>query len=280
MASIVQKPGVPTGVAPVFIGSQGSGKSEFLRSLMQGLIGKTGCKVTSSFDGVWGKFNMRSGKTVIILDECEGLQAHQNANVMKESICETEVRVERKGKDAFFVPAACSFMICSNSEGNVVKIEPTDRRFVVFEKFEKKSSVYYDTLFRTLADKDILRSFFDELKAIPLEGFHPQRDRFLSEAYRDLKQMNVSKEERFFEDWKRSKLLPDAGYYTTEDVYSEYRKWCKHVEYVVKDEQITKKMTFSKKLKRYAITQEHLVYTHTQYGSGYQVWQDFYYDSE
>jgi len=279
MASIVQKPGVPSGVCPVFIGSQGSGKSEFLRSLMQGIIGKTGCKVTGSFDVIWGKFNVRAGKTLIIADEMEGLQAHTSANLMKESITETEVCCERKGKDAYFVPAACNFMICSNSEGNVVKIEPTDRRFVVFEKFDKKSSTYYDILFRILADKDVLRSFFDELKAISLEGFHPSRDRYLSAAYHDLKEMNVSKEERFFEDWKRSKLLPDAGYYTTEDVYDAYRKWCKNCEFI-KDDQITKKMAFSKKLKRYATTQEHLDYTHTRKGSGYQAWADFYYDSE
>ena len=279
MATIIQKPGVPSGVAPVFIGSQGSGKSEFLRSLMQGLIGKTGCKVTGSFDVIWGKFNVRAGKTLIIADEMEGLQAHTSANLMKESITETEVCCERKGKDAYFVPAACNFILCSNSEGNVVKIEPTDRRFVVFEKFEKKTTAYYDVLFRTLADKDVLRSFFDELRSMSLEGFHPQRDRFLSAAYHDLKEMNVSKEERFFEDWKRSKLLPDGGYYTTEDVYTEYRKWCKNCEFI-KEDQITKKMAFSKKLKRYAITQEHLDYTHTRNGSGYQVWQDFYYDSE
>ena len=108
---------------------------------MQGLIGKTGCKVTGSFDVIWGKFNVRAGKTLIIADEMEGLQAHTSANLMKESITETEVCCERKGKDAYFVPAACNFMICSsNSEGNVVKIEPTDRRFVVFEKFDKKTS--------------------------------------------------------------------------------------------------------------------------------------------
>ena len=170
-------------------------------------------------------------------------------------------------------------MICSNSEGNVVKIEPTDRRFVVFEKFEKKSSTYYDILFRIIADKDILRSFFDELKAMSLEGFHPQRDRFLSDAYNDLKEMNVSKEQRFFEDWKRSKHLPDAGHHTSDDIYDAYRKWCKASEFI-KDDQITKKLAFCKKLKRYATTQEHLVFTRTQYGSGYQVWQDFYYDNE
>ena len=52
------------------------------------------------------------------------------------------------------------------------------------------------------------------------------------------------------------------------------------MEYVVKDEQITKKMAFSKKLKRYAITQEHLVFCKTRRYNGYQVWQDFYYDNE
>mgnify|MGYP003625053477 FL=1 len=279
MASIVQHPGKPTGVCPVFIGAQGSGKSEFLRSLMQGIIGKTGCKVTGSFDGIWGKFNMRAGKTMVICDEMEGLQAHQNANLMKESITETEVRCEQKCRDAYFLPAACNFMICSNSEGNVVKIEPTDRRFVVFEKFDKKSSVYYDILFRALADKDVLRSFFDELKAISLEGFHPSRDRVLSEAYNDLKEMNVSKEQRFFEDWRRSKLLPDAGYHTSDEIYNEYRKWCKSVEFI-KDDQMTKKLAFCKKLKRYAITQEHLVFCKTRRYNGYQVWQDFYYDNE
>ena len=279
MASIVQKPGVPSGVCPVFIGSQGSGKSEFLRSLMQGIIGKTGCKVTGSFDVIWGKFNVRAGKTLIIADEMEGLQAHQSANLMKESITETEVCCERKGKDAYFVPAACNFVICSNSEGNVVKIEPTDRRFVVYERFDKKNSTYYDTLFSTLADKDVLRSFFDELKAMSLEGFHPQRDRFLSAAYHDLKEMNISKEQRFFEDWRRGKHLQGTGYYTTDDIYDAYRKWCKGVEYI-KDDQITKKMPFSKKLKRYAITQEHLEYSRSRNSAGYQAWPLFFWDCD
>ena len=221
---------------------------------------------------------MRSGKTMIICDEMEGLQAFQSANLMKESITETQVRCERKGKDAFFVPAACNFMICSNSEGNVVKIESTDRRFVVFEKFDKKSSCYYDVLFSTLADKNVLRSFFDELKAMSLDGFHPQRDRFLSTAYNDLKEMNVSKEERFFEDWKRSKLLPDAGHYSSEDVYDAFREWCR-LEHI-KDDAITKKMAFYKKLKRYSNTQKHIDHHKTRQSNGYQVWQDYYYDNE
>jgi hypothetical protein len=91
--------------------------------------------------------------------------------------------------------------------------------------------------------------------------------------------MNVSKEDRFFEDWKRSKLLPDAGYYTSDEIYDEFRKWCKNCEFI-KEDQITKKLAFCKKLKRYANTQEHLDHTHTRKGSGYQVWADFYYDSE
>ena len=278
MASFVQKPGVPTGVCPVFIGSQGSGKSEFLKNLMEGIIGKGGCKVTGAFDAIWGKFNMRAGKTLIICDEMEGLAPHANAGLMKESITETDVRCERKCRDAYFLPAACNFMICSNSEGNVVKIEPTDRRFVVFERFDKKSSSYYDILFSTLADKNVLRSFFDELMHMSLEGFHPQRDRFLSAAYHDLKGMNVSKEDRFFEDWKRSKHLPDAGHYTCEVIYDAFREWCR-LEHI-KDDAITKKLAFYKKLKRYSNIQKHIDHHKSRQSNGYQVWQDFYYDNE
>ena len=122
-------------------------------------------------------------------------------------------------------------------------------------------------------DKTIIRAFYDELMAIDLVGFRPQKCRVTTESYKDLQEENVSKEDRFFRDWKQG-ILPGKshglgeytspivvpGTFSPHTIYEEYRYWCEKVWHANND-QIKKPNSFYKHIKRFSHTEEHLVKT-------------------
>ena len=273
LAYIMQKPGIPTGACLIFIGDPGSGKSEMWAHLMKGLMGEEHIHVGHEWNLVFGKFNIRAKKSFILCDEMDGFDSHRGVGAMKAAITETTCNCEKKGKDTIAIPAACNYIIASNSEGNIVNIEKKDRRYCMFRTPPAKEKWYYKELFTAIADKTIIRAFYDELMAIDIVGFDTQDDRVTTESYKDLQEENVSKEERFFRDWKLG-ILPGKshgmgeyvspivvpGTFSPHTIYEEYRYWCEKVWHANND-QIKKPNSFYKHIKRFSDAQEHLVKT-------------------
>jgi len=273
LAFIMQKPGIPTGACLIFIGDPGSGKSEMWKHLMEGLMGEEHIHEGHEWNLVFGKFNVRAKKSFILCDEMDGFDSHRGAGAMKAAITETTCNCEKKGKDSIKIPAACNYIIASNSEGNIVNIEKKDRRYSMFRTPPSKEKWYYKELFTAIADKTIIRAFYDELMAIDIVGFDTQDDRIITESYKDLQEENISKEDRFFADWKQGVLptkphgsgewvspISVPGSFSPHAIYEEYRYWCEKVWHCNND-QIKKPNSFYKHIKRFSDTEEHLVKT-------------------
>lgn len=278
LACIFQKPGTPTGSCIAFIGDQGTGKSEMWKHMMDRMMGEKKIAVDSSWDNVFGRFNIRAAKSFIVCDEMEGFDSHKGASKMKSAITETTMNHEQKGKQIMTIPAACNFIIATNERGNIAKIEESDRRYTIFDSGKKKERAYYDKLFDDLHNKAILRSFYDELMAIDLVGFDPQRDRVLTEAYNDIKELNTPREVLFVQEWQSMHFqeLNDHEFHSTQKIYLEFRKWCTEVEFM-KVDHIPRKLNFAIKMKKVLAGMEGVEKSGTKKCNGYTTDDAFYF---
>ena len=278
LASIFQKPGTPTGSCIAFIGDQGTGKSEFWKHMMERMMGEKKIAVDSSWDNVFGRFNVRAAKSFILCDEMEGFDSHKGASKMKAAITETTLNHEEKGKQVRCIPAACNFIIATNERGNIAKIDKDDRRLNCFESGKKKASTYYDKLFETIHDKAILRSFYDELMAIDLVGFKLQEDRVLTETYHDIKELNTPLHVRFVQEWQAMhfKEINDHEFHSIQKIYIRFRTWCIEEEFV-KADVLPKKLSFAIKLKKVLAGVDGVEKFATKKCNGYYTDDSFYF---
>lgn len=278
LAWIFQKPGTPTGSCIAFIGDQGTGKSEMWKHMMDRMMGEKKISVDSSWDNVFGRFNIRAAKSFIVCDEMEGFDSHKGASKMKSAITETTMNHEQKGKQIMTIPAACNFIIATNERGNIAKIEESDRRYTIFDSGKKKERAYYDKLFDDLHNKAILRSFYDELMAVDLVGFDPQRDRVLTEAYNDIKELNTPREVRFVQEWQAMHFpeLNDHEFHSVEKIYLQFREWCEKEEFV-KVDLIPRKLNFAIKVKKLLAGLDGVEKVRTKKCTGYSTDDAFYF---
>jgi len=277
LAFIMQKPGIPTGVAVAFSGVQGCGKSEFWITLMRALMGHDKTMVTASWDNVFGRFNSRAGKSFILCDEMDGFDSHKGANAMKEAITETTCNSEKKGKDTITLPAACNYIIATNSVGNILKIESSDRRYIPFRIEEIKKRSHYDQLFAAIEDKSIVRCFYDELMTRDIVGFQPQRDRVTTESYEELKEVNISHDQLFINAWRSLQIteLNDHIWYSSTVIYNAFRKWCTEEEHIPSD-RIMAKRSFCMRVSSIVKLVEGIDKEKHGALQGYNVWDDFF----
>jgi hypothetical protein len=83
-----------------------------------------------------------------------------------------------------------------------VNIEPTDRRFVVFEISDKyaNSKEYFDNYYKIINDDMHLKAFYDYLMTLKVDDIDWINDRPITEAYNDMKQ--IESHIRFLADYE------------------------------------------------------------------------------
>lgn len=90
VAHYVQFPGRPSGVCPLVLGEQGSGKSGFFEALMGGIMGKSKILASENVNDILGRFNRRALKHVVMADEISGIDTHgKQADAWKRIISPT-----------------------------------------------------------------------------------------------------------------------------------------------------------------------------------------------
>jgi len=224
LAQLVQYPGVKPRTSMVFMSEPGVGKNVFFENFANNILGSNYLLQTADQDKIFGKFNMANQKLMIIVDEAEGKYSYLNSEKMKNNItCDTLV-IEKKGIDGFPIKDFGRYLIFSN--GNTpVKIETNDRRFVVFNCANdvRNNTKYFKNLIKAFNNKLLVRTFYNYLMNIPLDGFDPTNDRPKTEIYKELQSVNIPIMARFLEE----KFYHKHGYgkekiYTGKDFYLEF----------------------------------------------------------
>jgi len=189
---LIKYPAIKPHVSLFFTGAQGGGK-DTLTLILRKLIGYSSVMMESDPENVLGKFNWgRMNKLVVCLQETENIKAY--ANKIKDLITCQIASIADKGVKKIEITDYTRLIIFSNEE-NIIKIEPTDRRFVVIKTWNFKADpqpIFFEKLYKAIENKKMISKFRKELNSYEIEqNFSFQSSRPITEIYTDLKEVNT-----------------------------------------------------------------------------------------
>lgn len=192
VAHLIQFPSEKPHVGLFFTSSQGSGKDTLVK-LINKLLGNSFTSFVNDPDHVFGKFNIqfRLNKLLVVLQEADNLKHYSNK--IKDLItCET-TNLAEKGVKAMTVRDFSRLFVFSNDQ-NIIKIEPDDRRWVVFKCYNFKRSpnpTFFERLLTAIENIEVVSRFRQELLAVECAGINFQAIRPDTGIYHDLKAANT-----------------------------------------------------------------------------------------
>ncbi len=212
----------------VFQSEQGVGKDTFFNWFGYKIMGDKYYINTPSVDNIFGHFNSSSeNKIFIIITEASGKDTFCKNDNIKAFIDGAKLNIERKGIDPYTQENYASLCFFTNND-NPIKLEPKERRFIVFNcsskwvrsnqdvKFEHFSRLVkilnsgdYDIMFYTyLMKRDITKRNF--------------LDRPITEAYEQMARSQSSILYSFFTDLFYSEK---TNTFLSKQLYNSFIKW-------------------------------------------------------
>ena len=170
ISQIIQSPHKKTKTAILFYSlTNGVGKNIFT-DILEDLFDGYNTRIKNT-QALVEKFNSNTvGKLFVVGDEING-RASEICNELKDIITRDTEIIEFKGKDKYLLNDYKNYILTTNNE-NVLKIENTDRRFVMIEcPEEKKEKKWYDDLGAFRKDKDALTHLFNYFKSKDISKF-------------------------------------------------------------------------------------------------------------
>jgi len=207
-AWLVQNPHRQAGVALVWRGEQGSGKSMPARAIGS-LFGPHFLTLTNPRH-VTGNFNAHFENAVLVLlDEAFGTNDKAVQAAMKVLVTEPTLMMERKYQNAQPIRNRTHIIVCSNEDW-VVPVGADDRRFCVVDVSDERRGQkdYFDAIDRQM-ESGGREAMYCELLARDLSGFNI-RDRPETTALLEQKRYSQSDVEHWWEMKLRDERLLDA----------------------------------------------------------------------
>lgn len=229
MAHMVQRPGEKPIVAVLQIGRQGVGKDSIWRWLRERVLGgRLGAYMTSASD-LLGKFaNEKASKILVHVEEAEAHGFAGTAAQLKAYITGGEMKVERKGVDAYMLDDFSRLVVTTNDETGAVKIGEGDRRWAVLEAFDAKKGdvAYFNALHDALQDDAVTRAFGCALAAMDITGY-VLKDRPPKTAIKDaVEECTRENALSWLVDRVRDAKEGEETCMTSPEVLAAYKAWC------------------------------------------------------
>ncbi|GAQ87917.1 hypothetical protein KFL_003870150 [Klebsormidium nitens] len=178
MAHAVQKPWKKMGVALVFRGGQGSGKSSLWRFFGRMILGVRYCLYCNQIETMIGKFNsLGANKLLIVFDEASNWGgAFRMNDRMKSLITEDETCLEHKGRDPITVQDKSNIVFTTNNYWPV-KRDSDDRRYACQQCSNAKmgDKPYFDALLAELEKPETPYHLHRYLSSIDIFHWDPQK---------------------------------------------------------------------------------------------------------
>lgn len=222
-AHMIQCPGELPRTSIVFKSVQGVGKSMFLENFGTRVLGSKYLLSTTKIDDILGRFPQISQKFLVVMDETNPKDSFMANENIKSFITAPTLTYEKKGVDGVQIKN-CGRMIFLTNNDYPVKIEQTDRRFVVVECSSdiKNNTVYFKGLKNAFDDDISVLSFALFLKNRDISKFDPTNDRPITEIYKSIQTATIPMEQRFFSE---NTDLPYGGPQTGKDIFNIYSDW-------------------------------------------------------
>jgi len=246
LAFTVQQPGIPSGIATVLRGEEGTGKGIFIRAIGE-IFGSHYAHLDNTQD-MTGFNALMSGKVVVFADEAfwAGDKAHVGA--LKRIISEPTIRITRKNIDSYTEPNCLHLFIASNNEW-VIPAEFRARRFFALKVSEAKLGdfAYFAEVLDELKNGG-LAAFLDLLLKLPVthddilrvprtEELRVQQNQSLPPELRWMKEcLNEGAIGSFVWD----EFIPCS------DAFDAYRNWCREIGARMLD-----KIEFGRRMNKY-----------------------------
>ena len=202
LAHLFQKPGELSRVAIVFKSEQGTGKNLIFEELIGRMLGDKLWIQTGILDKVIGRFSMISNKLLSILDEMNGKDSFMGSEVLKNLIVSPKISFEEKNVMTCMVNNCNRFVFFSNND-TPVKIELSDRRFVVFEADNslRNNEKYFKELIKNIKDDKVVYSFYQYLLNRDITEWNSINDRPITKVYKDIQSANIPMVARFLSNY-------------------------------------------------------------------------------
>ena len=200
LAHMVQKPGELVGTSLVFRSEQGVGKNVFFENFGKYILGSDNVLQTPEVDKVIGRFSMSNRKILIIMDEANGKDNFSSNDKLKNFITAETNLWERKGVDGITLKNFARLILFSNNN-TPIKIEMSDRRFVVYECSNdyRNNIEYFKSLIKAFKNEKKIKALYDYLMNRPITEWDRVNDRPITKAYKDIQSVNIPIVARFLE---------------------------------------------------------------------------------
>lgn len=249
LAHMLQEPGELPRTSIVFKSEQGVGKNVFFENFAEKILGSKYLLATTNIDHILGRFPMINQKMLVLMDEANGKDSFLANDKIKGFITAPKIPYEKKGIDPVDIKN-CARMLFFTNNDFPVKIEQSDRRFVVSECSSdvKNNTTYFKRLLNAFNDKKLVWSFAQFLLKRNIAEWDPVNDRPITKIYKQIQKATVPSDARFFLEYSRFIYGENDTPYTGKDLYEFYIMFCKCQPKPLSP--ITE-MTFLKRLKEY-----------------------------
>jgi hypothetical protein len=239
LANLVQHPDKKSNVIIVFQGTQGSGKSIVVDTIVDKIIGGDYAISTSNPERTFfGTFNsLLSNKILSVINEASN-ELRKCMDRIKDLCVIDRINIEYKGKDCLSFNNYNNFIATTNNP-NPFDVEWDDRRFAWFKTSTAfvGNKKYFNELGMTLVNEDFDSSLYNYLKEevkITIDNF--QLTRPLTTEYSKVKQRNLPNPIKFLRSldikYKKGRKNDDLIYVVSRiELYTKYKKYCEENKY-------------------------------------------------
>jgi hypothetical protein len=198
LAHIIQRPAELTRTALVFKGAQGVGKGTFFTWFANKIIGEKYYYTTADVNNITVNNDHLNGKLLINLDEARAADTYAGSSLFKNKITEPRITLVNKYVKPFEVENYGRYVFFSTQD-NPVKIENTDRRYVIFKTSDRYSNLspndaikvsYFKRFIKALGDPNVAYSFMQYLRNKDISDVNWE-DRPLTESYTLSRELNI-----------------------------------------------------------------------------------------
>jgi hypothetical protein len=234
IAQIFQKPGELSRVAVVLYSKQGVGKG-LLVKFLSNVIGDKYVYSSADADDLLGKNaeGLRN-RLLVNLDEASGKDTFIESNKIKSLITEPKITYHKK----FFQPVQINnfsrFLFTTNNDTSV-KVELSDRRFVVFESDNtyRSNPEYFEPLVKAIESKEVQHIFYQYITNLDINDYNFETNRPKTKIYNEMKKINIPKPILFIislintdklkEEYRAQALFNDYQAFLYNSGYTEYK---------------------------------------------------------
>ena len=224
------------GIAGVFIGDKGTGKSCLCSWFGQKIIGKDNYAYINSLDDITGNFTDAVDNKVYILgDELPVWSGNsKEMGLIKSLITEEYSRSEKKFKAVLIMKNHASYDFLSNNY-NIMKVDNGERRFFCLNvsSDKKNDTEYFNVLMNDLNKLEVQSTFYNYLKNKDLNNFNI-RNIPMTQYKRSLIESSTPDNIIFLKYLFLHKEDLDLKYITNADYFKLYTKWCELSGYTTK----------------------------------------------